>query len=395
MPAYRTLTAIVVSAFAVSLGCSSKEMNPSDDNQLVLDPLTDRNATTLTVNLHRNLWNLMDKGTMFGAQIPTLYGLDGGSRWFDDGSISNSDTKFLTGSHPAVCGWELSGIEVGDLYNIDGEDFNDVRKHIKAAFRRGAVNTISWHCHNPVTDGNSWDNTRAVYAIIPGGYLNAKFNGYLDRVADFISSLTNDDGELIPVIFRPWHEHTGAGFWWGKGNASMEEFVALWEYTVKYLRDTKGLHNLIWAYSPDMTHISSRTDYLEYWPGDDYVDILGLDAYDRDGADYGHKCLQLVRLANVIAKEKHKMFALTETGLENNNPEESSYYNRKWWTQMLWSVVKNQRVSFALVWRNGDLPRIGGHYFNAWRGCYSEDDFKAFASKDDVLLEVDLPDMYQ
>ena len=80
MPAYRTLTAIVVSAFAVSLGCSSKEMNPSDDNQLVLDPLTDRNATTLTVNLHRNLWNLMDKGTMFGAQIPTLYGLDGGSR---------------------------------------------------------------------------------------------------------------------------------------------------------------------------------------------------------------------------------------------------------------------------------------------------------------------------
>ena len=163
--------AIVVFAFAVSSGCSSKEMNPTGVNELVLDPLTDRNATTLTVNLHRNLWNLMDKGTMFGAQIPTLYGLDGGAKWFDDGSASNSDTKYLTGSHPAVCGWELSGIEVGDRYNIDGEDFNDVRKHIKAAFRRGAVNTISWHCHNPVSDGNSWDKTRAVYAIIPGGYL--------------------------------------------------------------------------------------------------------------------------------------------------------------------------------------------------------------------------------
>lgn len=395
MSNYRLALNYLAVLFCITLGCSPSGMAQEDPDIPVWGGLVDSNATPKTVNLSRNLWKLMDRGTMFGAQIPTLYGLDGGKKWFDDGSIENSDTKFLTGSHPAVCGWELSGIEVDDPLNIDGEDFNDIRTHIQAAYRRGAVNTISWHCHNPVSDGNSWDKTRAVYAIIPGGYLNEKFNGWLDRVAEFIGSLKTDEGELIPVIFRPWHEHTGSGFWWGKGNATMEEFVALWQYTVQYLRDTKGLHNLIWAYSPDMTHISSRTDYLEYWPGDEYVDILGLDAYDRDGADYGHKCLQLVRLANVIAREKQKMFALTETGLENNNPEESDYYNRKWWTQMLYYVVRSQRVSFALVWRNGDFPKNGGHYFNAWRGCYSEDDFVAFAAKDDILLEDDLPQMYE
>lgn len=363
---------------------------------LVLDPLIDANATQLTKNLHQNIWNLMEKGTMFGAQIPTMYGLDNNAKWYDtDGSASNSDTKYLTGSHPAVCGWELSGLEIQKAVNIDGEDFNDIRTHVKAAYRRGAVNTFSWHCNNPVSGGNSWDKTRAVYAIIPGGTHHELFKKYLDRIADFLQTLTTDDGELIPIIFRPWHEHTGSGFWWGKGNASQSEFVALWQFTVKYLRDEKGFHNIIWAYSPDMTHLSSRTDYLEYWPGDDYIDILGLDAYDRDGANYGHKGLQLVRLGNVIAREKHKMFALTETGLENNNPEESTYYNKKWWTNGLYHIISGQRVAFALVWRDGDFPRNGGHYFNAFRGCYSEADFISFAKMSDILLEKDLPNMYQ
>ena len=70
--------------------------------------LSDKEATAQTRALYENLIDLMDKGTMFGAQIPTEYGLDGGKKWVDDGSASNSDTKFLTGSHPAVCGWDFT-----------------------------------------------------------------------------------------------------------------------------------------------------------------------------------------------------------------------------------------------------------------------------------------------
>lgn len=356
--------------------------------------LSDQDATAKTKALHENLIALLDKGTMFGAQIPTEYGLDSGKKWYDDGSASNSDTKYLVGSHPAVCGWDISYLELDATENIDGENFDTIRQHIVAAYNRGAVNTMCWHCTNPVSMGNAWDGTRAVYSIIPGGEKHAMFKGWLDKVAAFLSTLKTPDGDLIPIIFRPWHEHTGSGFWWGKGNASQSEFVALWRFTVDYLRKEKGLHNLLIAYSPDMSHISSRDAYMEYWPGDEYVDILGLDAYDRDGADYGHKCLQLCRLANVIAGERAKLFALTETGLENNNPEESKYYNKKWWTRMLYKIVSGERISFALVWRNGGFPSEGSHYFNAFRGCYSEEDFKAFAAKEDVLFEQDLPDMY-
>ena len=126
------------------------------------------------------------------------------------------------------------------------------------------------------------------------------------------------------------------------------------------------------------------------------MDVLGLDAYDRASVDYGHRGLQLVRMSQVIAAEKNKPFAITETGLENNDPQYSpDYYNEKWWTQMLYKMIDGQPVSFALVWRNGDLPTNGGHFFNAFRGCYTEADFREFASKPNVLLENDLPDMYR
>lgn len=376
------------------VSCEKTRQLPGPRGPRARPVLTDPFPTARTSALWENMVDLMDKGTMFGAQIPTEYGLSGGARWEDDGTISRSDTKELTGSHPAVCGWDISGIELDHEKNIDDEPFVTIRAHIKAAYRRGAVNTISWHCTNPKTMGNAWDGTRAVYTIIPGGEKHEMFKGWLDKVAAFFSSLTSDTGEPIPLIFRPWHEHTGAGFWWGKGNASKEEFIALWHFTVEYLRDTKGLHNLIWAYSPDMVHISSRDTYMEYWPGDSYVDILGLDAYDRDGGDYGHFCLQLCRLGNVIASERAKIFALTETGLQNNDPESSKYFNKYWWTRMLYKVINGERISFALVWRNGGLPSKGGEYFNAWKGCYTEADFIQFAGYPDVLLENDLPDMY-
>ena len=94
-----------------------------------------------------------------------------------------------------------------------------------------------------------------------------------------------------------------------------------------------------------------------------------------------------------IAREKGKFAAMTECGIENNNPAHSSYNNRTWWTGVLYPAIKDRGLSFALVWRNGGLPPES-HYFNAYKGCYSEEDFKLFAGKDDILLERDLPNLY-
>ena len=353
-----------------------------------------------TAALLDNLSALRAKGILFGAQIPTEYGLSGGEKWWDDGSVSTSDTKNLTGSHPAVCGWDISEIELNHSKNIDGEPFETIRKHIRAAYGRGAVNTISWHCANPVTGGNSWDNTPAVHEMLPGGSRHKLFKEYLDRVAAFFYGLTTEEGDLIPLIFRPWHEHTGNGFWWGKGSAEAADFAAMWRFTVDYLRKEKGLYNLLFAYSPDAIHFiwNPESDwkdiYLEFWPGDEYVDILGLDAYDAAGRRFSQVVPVLCKMVSGIAEQKGKIAALTEAGIENNNPAHSSYTNARWWTEVLYPAIHGAGLSFAMVWRNGGLPP-DSHYFNAYKGCYSEADFKQFASREDILLERDLPKMYE
>ena len=401
---------LIVSVALLLSGCNSCSQMPTvnisangdsqQEEQRQDGTQSEQLARSKTEALLANLTALRAKGTMFGTQIPTEYGLSGGEKWWDDGSCSQSDVKILTGSHPAVCGWDISEIELKHSKNIDGEPFEDIRKHIRAAYARGAVNTISWHCANPVTGGNSWDNTPAAHEIIPGGSKHELFKTWLDRVAGFISGLTTPEGDLIPLIFRPWHEHTGNGFWWGKGSAEAEDYKAMFRFTVDYLRNVKGPDNLIMAYSPDEIHFiwdpesSWRDIYLEFWPGDDYVDIIGLDAYDSPGRRFSEVTPKLCKLISDLAVEKGRIAALTEAGLENNSPEHSEYYNSVWWTGRLYEAIKGNNLSFALVWRNGGLPPQS-HYFGPWKGCYSEADFIKFASKQDILLEKDIPEMYK
>ena len=347
-----------------------------------------------------NMGELRSKGIMLGAQSPTSYGISEGARWADDGSISRSDTKELTGSHPAVCGWEIADLELDHPSNIDGESFDAIRKHIQAAYSRGAVNEVSWHCNNPVTMKNAWDNTPAAGAILPGGEKHQLFLEWMDRLAAFFDSLRTPEGKRIPVIFRPWHEHTGNGFWWGKGSITADQYKALYQFTVTYLRDTKGLDNLLFAYSPDAIHFiwspreKYRDIYLEFWPGDEYVDIIGLDAYDADGRRFSEEVPYLCGMIADIAAEKGKIAALTECGIENNNPAHSSYYNKEWWTGTLYPAIRDKGLSFVVVWRNGGIPPES-HYFNAYRGCYSESDYLSFTAREDILLENDLPELYK
>ncbi len=75
-----------------------------------------------------------------------------------------------------------------------------------------------------------------------------------------------------------YHEHTGAWFWWGGSEqCTPEEYKQLWTMTVDHLRNKKNVHNLLYAYSPSET--KDETEFLERYPGDEYVDIVGYDCY--------------------------------------------------------------------------------------------------------------------
>ncbi|CAF1398559.1 unnamed protein product [Adineta ricciae] len=74
-------------------------------------------------------------------------------------------------------------------------------------------------------------------------------------------------------MFRPFHEANGAWFWWGRQDPTV--FKNVWIHMFNYLTQVKDLHNILWIYSPEQ---GASTPSL-YYPGSDYVDIVGLDVY--------------------------------------------------------------------------------------------------------------------
>ena len=349
--------------------------------------LIDANATSETKALYYNLHRLSKDHILFGHQHATEYG----HGW--QGEEDRSDVKSVTGSHPAVIGVDFSGLSGRPDAEVE-DNKTLLRKNIAATYDRGGVTTVSWHFNNPASAGGFyWKDSvsaPAVKYIIPGGEYHEKYKAILQTIGNLVKEIKGKDGKQVPMIFRPYHEFDGDWFWWGKSHCTTEEFIILWKFTVSYLRDSLEVHNFIYAFSPD-NKFDTEAAYLERYPGDEWVDILGIDNYGdwgRDGkynVDAGIKKLQII---SDYAIKKNKVAAFTETGLE-------SIPNTTWWTETLLKSLKsnNLQLAYVLVWRND--TKSPTHFYAPFPGHTSVPDFLNFYNDPFTLFENDLPKMYK
>lgn len=342
----------------------------------------DKNATKETINLYNNLKKLSERGFMIGHQDDLAYGVEW--RYKEN----RSDIKDVTGDYPAIYGWDLGGIEKdGNENNLDGIPFKKMKEFIKQGYSRGGVITISWHAASPIgAEKGAWDTTHGTVAsILPTGTNNKLYKEWLDKIANFFSSLKGNDGEAIPVLFRPFHELTGNWFWWGKNACSEDDYKTLWRYTVYYLQQVKKVHSLLWIYSTS-DNFKTKEEFLQRYPGDDVVDMLGFDAYQYDDPkknDWFQKNVNtLLTVIGSIAKEKNKLSALSETGYE------AIPYN-EWWTETLLKAIGENKISYVLLWRNHGLASWNNtmHYYAPYKGQISATDFVKFYNLDKTLFE--------
>lgn len=339
---------------------------------------TDPKATKETVKLYQNLLKLQHKGLMFGHQDDLAYG----EGWvYEEG---RSDVKDVCGDYPAVYGWELGHLELGDAYSLDSVHFEKIQGWIKTVYKRGGVNTISWHLRNPLTGGSSWDTSSKVVvkSILPGGEKHELFKQYLDHLAIFLLGLKTEDGTFVPVLFRPFHEHTGSWFWWGKDLCTPNEYKQLWKFTVSYLQNEKNVHHVLYSYSTD--RFNGKMEYLERYPGDDIVDILAFDLYDR-GSDYPATLKSCAEIVVKLAGEKDKIAAVSETG----GPIAK---NTTWWTEKVLKTLKPLDLSYVLVWRNPWQP-AGHGAFGPYKGSPDSKNFIQFYNDPKTLFQKDVTEM--
>lgn len=372
----------------IFISCTDVESVPAlypEYEKVTTLSIVDKNATNETKALYSNLWAIQSKGFMFGHHDDLWYG----RKWYNESG--RSDTKDVCGDYPAVFSFDVAEI----MDNRYQNEANIIRRRVAIeAYNRGEVLTACAHLNNPLTGGDSWDNSskEVVKEILKdGSTTNIKFKLWLDRLADFALNLKGQDGKLIPILFRPFHEHTQSWSWWGSSCTTQDEFIALWKFTVNYLRDTKGVHNFIYAISPQIDSVQGEDNFLFRWPGNDYVDFLGIDAY------HGLNPTTLTTNLNTLSrlsKELKKPCGVTETGVEGI--QRDGVPEKNYWTQQILTPATGQFISLIVMWRNAyDPSESGSHFYSVYKGHPSEKNFMKMYESPLSFFSNDLPDMYK
>ncbi|MGI6243767.1 MAG: glycoside hydrolase family 26 protein [Prevotella sp.] len=327
-------------------------------------------------NLINRLASLQHKGIMIGQQDALFYGTTW--KW----EYGRSDMKDVCGDYPAVLGCELSGIENGKERNIDGVPFNKMREQIIDFAQKGGIVTLSWHADNPVNGENAWNvDVPAVADCLPGGAQHRKMQLWISRVIDFINSLRDANGKPIPVIFRPLHEMSGNWFWWGAKHCTADEFKSLYQMIVKQFRKAKVEH-VVWSYSPGADAADTPEHFFSFYPGDKYVDLLGVDIYQNDtGREFISTCQKELKIMQDYASAHHKLYAITEAGYRNT-PDPN------WFTHVLRPALAGFNPCYVLLWRNAWDMKEENFGPAPEKSC--AEDFRKFYSDKNTLFLKDI-----
>lgn len=384
------------------ISCDRNEpapVNPTPKPPVIIDVVTpqnvknymvDKNASTETAALFYQLRNLGKTKTVIGQH-------DAFNSFYQNSG--SSDVKKTTGNDPGLLGSDFMFITDKDNpsnhWYVQQE--NKIIQDTKDAYAKGMINTFCWHLREPyneksfyASDMTSEQKADAFKGLLPGGKFHDWYQKKLDKVASVISNLKDANGKQIPIILRPFHEFDGNWFWWGASYCTAEDYIAVYRFTVSYLRDTKNVHNILYAFSPDNSY-GNATSYLSRYPGDEYVDILGMDNYgdfDNKGASGAASANAKLKYLSDVAIAKNKIAALTETGyrVTSSTPAISN-----WFSTYLYDAINNNNVQIAYVmfWSN-----TSSGYYVPTPGTSNATDFQNFAVKSKIVLQNTLPKLY-
>jgi mannan endo-1,4-beta-mannosidase len=251
-----------------------------------------------------------------------------------------------SGHWPAILGVDYADFPTGRL------TFSEPNKAAIAYWQDGGLISVSAHLYDPTrtnSSGGLRDKDVDVASLLATNTDNhVRWMRELDELAGGLQEL-KDAG--VVVMWRPFHEMNGDWFWWCSQDP--EAFIKLWRQMFDYFTRTKGLNNLLWVYAPN--HGPKTVDY---YPGDHYVDLIGLDAY-TDFVDTNH-IFGYAELARI-----KKPFGFSEFGphAPSNPPGDYDYL------RFIQGVQKDfPRTVFFMCWngkwslaRNTDVAEMLSH----------------------------------
>lgn len=170
----------------------------------------------------------------------------------------------------------------------------------------------------------------------------AWFEDRCKELADIINEFVDDNGRPIPFIFRLWHEWEGSWMWWGAKYVSADDYKRFFILTEHTIKEYAPNAQILWAYCSDR-FVNNEKEYMERYPGDNYVDVIGFDDYAIGKSDKAwNAAVNRAKMVSRIAQKRNMATALFETN--NNKRKVPNYY-----TEHLNRMLKTKGVNLSIV----------------------------------------------
>lgn len=259
----------------------------------VSSELVNKNATDEAKRLMRYLADTYGKNVLSG-------------QYCDQGQFGKEMAviKKATGKYPAVLG--LDFIEYSPSRAANGSE-SHATEHAIQFWENGGIVTFCWHWNVPekYLEDIWWKgfNTESVsidLEKIMNGEGEEGYNLLMTDIDAIAAQLLVLQEAGVPVLWRPLHEASGGWFWWGASGP--EAYKKLYIVLYEKLTNEYGLNNLIWIWNGQDK---------EWYPGDEYVDIIGEDIYPGEQV-YGSQVNKYLEAVQYTPDTK--MTVLSENG---------------------------------------------------------------------------------
>lgn len=260
------------------------EETPFTINNAPVDPKATESAQKLYSFLYQNFGNHVISGVMTNGVF------------LNDGKYTTCDytnqtelayIDSVSGKNVALVGFDFlhaTGLNsTGDWHKGYTHAALEMAKTV---WNAGGIPAFNWHWKDPAASveafytessgntpftifhiGRAYDTTTGTWLTDSDDYKAIVSD--IETIADSLLTLQEAG---VAILWRPLHEASGKWFWWGTDGA--KACVALYKLIFDIFTNQKDLHNLIWVWTTD-----EAGDALDWYPGDEYVDVVGRDYY--------------------------------------------------------------------------------------------------------------------
>lgn len=248
------------------------------------------NPSKEAVNLYNFLKTNFGNKVISGAMANYSTGMEEAQWMYDN-----------TGKWPAVAGFDL----INYTRQWSFVNYKELVQNADQWWKNKGIVTLMWHWRDPLRKTDEFYTDKTGFDV--SKISNTSSDEYKAMLADIDSIavyLKELQAKNIPVLWRPLHEASGKWFWWGAKGA--EPCKKLWILMYDRLTHHHKLNNLIWVWTSD-----AAGDAAEWYPGHEYVDIIGMDIYPGEN-QHGSQYIAFDKVKSYFGGRK--ILALTECG---------------------------------------------------------------------------------